>query len=250
MTQLRTGVASTPHVRVVSAAAEQAWNDAALEAPSPTPRLAFWTYSAPAVVLGAGQRRLREGLAGERASGIPFVCRSTGGGAVFAGPWLLATSLVLPAFADGSRFGTGQAFAILGDSHLAALTALGVSARFAGAGQRMQPEAAGAEWACFGATRAKEIVTLDRRKLVGLAQARRRTGTLVVAGLLLADPDWAAFCRVMGASDYDARELARRTSSCARMLKREPEAASVASAISAHIALVLGATCDGLRDAA
>ena len=53
----------------------------------------------------------------------------------------------------------------------------------------------------------------DGRKLVGLAQRRQRDGVLLVAGTLIADPDWSLLCGVMGHPEDEAT-LRRRSVSC------------------------------------
>jgi len=63
-------------------------------------------------------------------------------------------------------------------------------------------------------------MTAGGRKLVGLAQVRRRTGALLVSGTLLAAPDWPVLCRVVDASASAAAQLGERASSCEAELGR------------------------------
>lgn len=223
-------------LRIDTAAAEQAWNDAALASAASWPRLAYWAYSEPAIVLGAGQRQY-PGAA--RKLGIPVARRCTGGTAVFTGPWLLTTSLVLPPSHEIARRGSASVFDLVAGVHVAALSRLGVRCLRAEHAASMV-NYPGADWACFGSTGLKEIVGEDGRKLAGLAQARRTTGTLVVAGLLLEDPDWQTFASAMSATAIDAHSLSERTTSCARLLGHELQAHRVAGEIDGQFARLLG----------
>ena len=60
------------------------------------------------------------------------------------------------------------------------------------------------------------------RKIVGLAQVKRRTGVLIAAGLLLGRTDWETLCTAIGKPAVDAALLAARTTSCAEELGWEP----------------------------
>jgi len=51
-------------------------------------------------------------------------------------------------------------------------------------------------WACFASLSYGELVGPANRKIVGLAQVRRRKGTAICAGLLLGQPDWPRLVRV------------------------------------------------------
>jgi hypothetical protein len=79
------------------------------------------------------------------------------------------------------------------------------------------------------------VVTPGGRKLVGLAQARRSTGTLTAASLLVLDPDWTTFCTAMRGAQGDAERLAAQTASCSSILGYEPKVASVAGHLAAAL---------------
>jgi lipoate-protein ligase A len=210
-----------------AAVAEQRWNGSVLARRPTTPRIAFWDYEQPAVVLGRAQRSLVPAVRGRVPAGCDVVARDSGGAAVLAGPWMLSTSLVLPRSHPEAR-GVAQAFALLADAHLEALDGLGVPA-----GRADDPalEAIGAgpvDWACFGSVAPQEILASDGGKLVGLAQARRAGGTLVVAGLLLTAPPWAMLCNAMAAAPTDAVALAARTTALAAHMRTVPAPAELA----------------------
>lgn len=66
------------------------------------------------------------------------------------------------------------------------------------------------DWACFGSLSPWEVVSPEGRKLVGLAQRRRQSGVLLVAGTLIGLADWPLLCDVMGHPE-DERMLRRAT---------------------------------------
>ena len=82
-----------------------------------------------------------------------------------------------------------------------------------------------------------EVVDAAGRKLVGLAQRRQRTGVLLVAGTLVAPPDWALLCHALGQSGDEAA-MRRRTVSCAQLSAQAPHAQHLARAL--HEALEQG----------
>jgi lipoate---protein ligase len=217
-----------------TAAAEQAWNLRQLEAVPAAPRVRVWTHRSPAVVLGCAQRSLRDAIE-RRANGeVPLVDRSAGGGAVLAGPWMISVSIVLP---GGHRLLGGNlidCYRWLGQLHVEALAACGVRAYAVPSHELQRAEAAvGARtvnWACFGALSPWEVVAPDCRKLVGLAQRRQRGGVLLVAGTLLADPEWSLLCGLMGYPE-DESALRRRAVSCEELAGRAIDARGFAATL-------------------
>jgi lipoate-protein ligase A len=210
-----------------AAVAEQRWNDIVLAGRQHAPRTAFWDYEQPAVVLGRAQRSLVPAVRARASKGCEVIARQSGGAAVLAGPWMLSTSLVLPRSHPGAR-GVAQAFGLVADAHLDVLAGLGVAARRVGDEARSLAGVPSVDWACFGSIAPHEIVAADDRKLVGLAQVRRATGTLVVAGLLLAPPPWAMLCTAMAAAPADAGVLEARTTAIAAILRAVPQPAELA----------------------
>ena len=150
-----------------------------------------------------------------------LVTRESGGGAVLAGPWLLGVSVALP---HGHRWlgeGLLQSYRHLGQLHAEALADLGLAAQsvppstVAEANDRLGRTA---DWACFGSLSPWELVDAQGRKLVGLAQRRRQSGVLLVAGTLIATPDWRLLCQAMDQAQDEAL-LRRRTVSCQALAK-------------------------------
>jgi lipoate-protein ligase A len=203
----------------VVAAAEQRWNEAALGQAVAAPAWRLWHYESPAVVLGRSQRAQLPALAA--ASGLPLLVRSSGGGPVLVGPWMLGLSAALPA--DHALAGAGpvDGYRWLGEGIAHALRDIGLADAVALAPQVVRacaPDPTLA-WACFGGLSPWEVV-VDGRKVVGLAQVRRRTGVLVVAGVLLEDPPWEQLCAALGQPPEHAAALRRATMGCAERLGR------------------------------
>jgi lipoate-protein ligase A len=216
-------------VHSVTVAEEQAWNEAALDEPVQEPQLRFWRYASAGIVLGASQSSLLPQVA---AQGIETVLRGSGGSAVLAGPWMLSVSAVLPADHAFARGGPMPAYEWLGRHCESAMRELGVSQAHATPDKR---DAGDLKWACFAGLSPWEV-TVDGRKLVGLAQRRRRQGVLVAAGVLLDAPDWPLLCRALGRSAQDAARLAASTVSCRELTGRVPTEEEVAALIAAHVA--------------
>lgn len=153
-----------------------------------------WWHSTdhPTLILGAGQRWERD--PGDE---VAVVRRQAGGTAVFAAAGVLGQDVFLPA---GHRLADPdivEAYRWLGETWASALARLGIPARVvsiaearAAAGREL-PEVV--RLACFGTLSPYEVV-LGNRKIVGLAQVRRRGNVLLQAGVHL---------------DFDAESLAR-----------------------------------------
>jgi len=185
-------------------------------------------------VLGCSQRLLLE-TAQQRLEGrVELLGRESGGGAVLTGPWLVGVSVVLPPGHPWLAGGLLESYRHLGQLHLAALAAFGIPA-FALSPQelaRVQPAIGvrSVDWACFGSLSPWEVVNAQGRKLVGLAQRRRQTGVLLVAGTLLDVPDWPLLCGAMG-QPLDAPILRQRTVSCAELAQQRISAEQFAGVL-------------------
>lgn len=200
----------------IHCADEQDWNRAQLAAPVLRPAVRLWTYAAPGVVLGRAQAALHPGMAG---GATPVVVRDAGGGAVLAGPWMLSASIVLPAdhpLVAGA--GTVSSYRWLGVLHAGLLRDLGIPAYAVPPEElQMTPPDPSLKWACFGSLSPWEVV-VGQRKIVGLAQVRRRTGVLLTCGTLVSPPDWPLLCAALGANPADAQRLQACTTSCTEQL--------------------------------
>ncbi len=224
-----------------TAAAEQAWNVAALAKPRERPSFRVWTYEAPGIVLGCGQGAL---LAAARAAcGERLAClkRESGGGAVLTGPWLVSASVALPL--DHPWAGKiVESYRPLGELHLALLDGMGVAAKVLAPEdlpRASSEKAIGvADWACFGGLSPWEVVSAKGRKIVGLAQRRRRTGVLLVAGTLVSSPDWRLLCDALGRPEHET-VLRRCTVSVAEALGLAVDAQRFAQTLAATLATAL-----------
>ncbi len=191
-------------------------------------------YEHPAVVLGSSQRRAASSLTGN----VPIVTRDSGGGAVPVGPWLVGASVVLPVRHPLVTASLVESYRWIGEVHCRVLNDLGVRADpVSPAELRAAPagEACRIGWACFGSLSPWEVTGRGRRKLVGLAQVRRRTGVLFVAGTLVAEVDWRALAASMGRPAADGDRLAALTTNCESELGRRVPPGELSAAL--HLAL-------------
>jgi len=213
-----------------SAAEEQAWNQEQLLAPLATPQVRLWAYNAPAVVLGCAQHACAAGVAPW--SNIDVITRESGGGAVLVGPWMLGMSVALPAGHPLVTPSPVSSYRWLGELCASVLRNLGVAA------SAIRPEEARSwrarhdlgkdlEWACFGGVSPWEVLARER-KLLGLAQLRRRHGVLLVGGLLLEPPDWPLLTRALRRPTTHIYHLTRGTTSLAEELGFAPALLEVA----------------------
>lgn len=227
-----------------AAAQEQAWNRQQLEQPVVAPQWRVWTYEQPALVLGCSQRALYERVSSSGSS-VEVLQRESGGGAVLTGPWLVSMSVVLPPGHAWLRGGLLESYRHLGQLHADALAELGMVAQAVPPSQILGTQAALAtrglsalDWACFGSLAPWEVVDNGGRKLVGLAQRRRASGVLLVAGTLVAEPDWGLLCNALG-RPHEASWLRQRTACCAHLLGRTLSSADWSAALSRRLARAL-----------
>jgi lipoate-protein ligase A len=215
----------------ICAAEEQAWNACSLADTVSEPRLRLWTYRDAALVLGSSQRGMAEGLHAPRRLGVELVVRASGGGAVLVGPWMLSASIVLPIDHRLIRGSLVESYRWLGEAYAGVLGELGLPARAVApdAARELQRQADREDlgWSCYGGMSPWEVV-VGARKIVGLAQVRKRTGVLLTAGLLVGRTDWKLLCQAMERPDRDAGSLAQLTTSCREELASVPCQAEVA----------------------
>jgi lipoate-protein ligase A len=139
------------------------------------PGIAATVVEPAALVLGSAQPE------SDARSGIPVVRRGTGGGAVLCDAGTLLVDLAVPAGHPLAPDDVTDAYRPVGEAVRDALVGLGVAcrtvtvaeARAMGPGRK-----AAARHACWAGLSPYEIVLDDGRKLVGLAQRRRRGAVL------------------------------------------------------------------------
>ncbi|MGV8892027.1 MAG: lipoate--protein ligase family protein [Burkholderiaceae bacterium] len=209
---------------------EQLWNQRQLEQTAIDPAWQLWAYQTPGLVLGCSQKNAISTDPARKPAGIEVVSRQAGGGAVLVGPWMLSTSVVLP---NAHTFVSGNLVASyrwLGELYASLLQDLGVAAHAITPEEaRVLQQTVPAElaWACYGGFSPWEVV-VGKRKIVGLAQVRRRTGVLLVAGLLLDRPDWPLLVRAMDKPTPHAALLENGTTSCAEQVGRDISLSEIA----------------------
>lgn len=152
-------------------------------ADDPTPVLRWYRSTMPAIVLGRGQ-----GALAVDGDDVDVVTRFSGGGAVWLSPEVLALDVLVPVGHPWAGDRLTELFDHVGQAWLTGLTALGVpdlvtyrgpsTARRRGSARERLLAAV-----CY-ATRGRGEITWHDRKLVGLAQRRRRHGAMVQCGLL------------------------------------------------------------------
>ena len=224
-------------LHAVSAVEEQDWNERALLDPLTVPAWRLWTYVQPAVVLGLSQRALLL-RGGNRDVAPPVIVRGSGGGAVLVGPWMLGVSVALPALHPLVRGGPVASYAWLGRGIVRALEEVGVRSHAlspdALRALHVHRPAAAPDWACFGSLSPWEVLA-HGRKLVGLAQIRRRQGVLLAAGILLRAPPWTALCERLGYPLEEAARLLLCTISCEDCARDVVQAPALAEALQAML---------------
>ncbi|MDO8252031.1 MAG: ligase [Rhodoferax sp.] len=185
-------------------------------------------------MLGCAQRPLRADIEQRLAGRAELLVRESGGGAVLTGPWLVSVSVVLPLGHPWVCEGLLDSYRRLGQLHVAALTEFGVSARVVPPRELSSASDAigvgAVDWACFGGLSPWELVNPEGRKLVGLAQRKRQTGVLLVAGTLIGASDWSLLCDLMG-QPQDVSMLQRRTVSAQELAGGPIEAERFASVL-------------------
>lgn len=195
-------------------------------------------------MLGCSQRAQRAAVEARAPRGLPVVEREAGGGAVLTGPWMLGLSLALPIGHAWLAGGLLPSYQRLGELHVAVLQALGIHQARAVTPQELRADRAPRDaeslaWACFGGLSPWEVVDAQGRKLVGLAQRRRQTGVLLVAGTLVTEPDWSLLCAAMD-RPHEADVLRRRTVSCEQLQVRPLSTRTLGEALAQRLARALG----------
>ena len=223
-----------------SALAEQEMIRKSLDDFVQVPGATMWTYSSLALVLGRSQRP--DAAMRQRADdeGIDVVVRAAGGGAVIAGPWMCSHTVLVPPDHAVARMSLPRSYEAIGAAWRRALGRLDIPTDIAqGAKAGLPAVDHAARWACFASLSCGELAGPDNRKIVGLAQVRRRNGVAICAGLLLRQPDWRRLVRVWLGQEDDAlaqslRDGAVSCEECAPM-RRVPGIAEIDAEIGAEL---------------
>ena len=218
---------------------EQAWNERQLSRPVTVPCWRTWDYRAAAVVLGCSQRALLADA--QRRSTVPVLLRSSGGGAVLTGPWMLGLSILLPPQHPLLAGSLASSYRWLGELFAQCLRSAGIGASTVPVDSRLlQRPAVELLWACFASTLAWEVV-VGERKIVGLSQRRRQHGVLLAAGLLFDVTDWSLLCAALDRPRGEAAQLARCTTSCREQAQAPPTKSQLIVRLTGELERVLTA---------
>lgn len=160
------------------------------------PATLYWSQAEPVgLVLGFSQKATvlnQSALATQR---VPLYHRRAGGTAVLVGPQLLSLDVVLPAQHPLILSDIVETYRWFGEAWVETLRQLGIQTRIvptqeAHAQRALLKQAETREReallrrACYGSLSPYEVVA-GQRKIVGLDMIRRKTGSLLQAGLLL-----------------------------------------------------------------
>lgn len=220
------------------------------------PVLSWSTTTAPALVLGRAAADPPLNTAALTTTGVVVTHRRSGGGPVLWDAGLLSLDVVLPPGHALALTDVALAYRWLGEVVADALTAVGVTARPVSvegareAQRRDDAVAVRARRACFGGLSPFEPVGEDGRKLAGLSQVRRRTGTLFQCGIAL-DLDTEGLAGLLEEDPAEAAALARaidRVAVGARVVRPDLTApmvgAAVEDALLRHRGVRLGSTME------
>jgi len=147
------------------------------------PSMRWYVVSERALVLGASQRAPAVDLAACRAAGVAVYQRSAGGASVLVDSDMLGLDVALPRDDALLARDLTASYRPFGAAWRAGLCSLGVDAAMVdveqarASGRDTGPAAWLARLACFGGLSPYEV-TVGGRKVVGLAQVRRRQGAL------------------------------------------------------------------------
>ncbi len=176
-------------------------DDAILTVGQQLPTLRFYAWQPPCLSLGYGQRAADVDFVRLAAAGWDVVRRPTGGRAILHTDEL-TYSLILPADDPISEGGILPSYRRIRCALTAGLKRLGVTPD-----PDTDSAAVSAGPVCFNSPGRYEI-TVNGRKLIGSAQARRRGGVLQHGSLPLFG-DLARICDALTYPDEAARELGR-----------------------------------------
>lgn len=224
---------------------------------SSTPLLRWYSMQPAALILGIGQQLAEFDLDACRAAGLRLHRRASGGTAVLVEPDQLMLDIVLPPTHRLARPDVTESYRWLGEVWVLALARLGLAAHLITTSEARadtQMLAALMRRACYGGRSPYEVL-VEGRKVVGLAQVRRRTGSLLQVGIYT---HWSAqrLVNLLAISQSErAALIAALTERVAGLLDVLPTrlemhapAPSQASAQSPLFPLVMQAFADALQE--
>ena len=177
------------------------------------PPVLYWSLAVPTgLVLGFSQKHDVLNSAEVSSLAMPIYHRRAGGTAVLVGPSLLSLDVVLPIGHTRILPDIVESYRWLGETWVAALSLLGIQTQVispqeahAQRARLKQPDTHEYESlmnrACYGTLSPYEVV-VGERKVVGLDMIRRRTGSLLQAGVLL-QWDTAILAQLLGHTERE-----------------------------------------------
>ncbi len=181
------------------------------------PGILYWSLAErTGLVLGFSQKQDVLNQAELAAQALPIYHRRAGGTAVLVGPHLLSLDVILPAGHPLMLADIVESYHWFGATWVAALRRLDVQTRLVSPAEahaqqalRRLPETRDYELlmnrACYGTFSPYEVA-VEQRKVVGLDMIRRRTGSLLQAGVLL-HWDTDILARLLGHTEEEQETL-------------------------------------------
>jgi lipoate---protein ligase len=173
--------------------------------------LRWYRIDPPALLLGSAQQPHEADLEACAAAGVSVHRRASGGGIVLSDAALLLLDLALPERHSLFRHDVTESYRWFGEVWAAGLRALALDAQILPiAMARADTQALDPllKRVCFGGRSPYEVM-VGERKLVGLAQIRRRGGALFQAGIYLRWEPWGT-AALLSATEAERAALAAR----------------------------------------
>ncbi len=209
--------------------------------------LRWYHFDPPALLLGSSQQpRVIDATASMQA-GLSVYRRSSGGGVVLGDKTLLMLDLVLPREHPLYLDNVTESYRWLGEAWVEALRKLGLPAStipIAEARADSQTLAGPLRHVCFGGLSPYEAV-VAWRKVVGLAQIRRKAGALFQCGIHLRwEPRQTAVLMAASASERLAltEQLSARVAGLTELLEQPVDFAQVMASFEDALAQIVGIT--------
>ncbi len=181
------------------------------------PGILYWSLAErTGLVLGFSQKPAVLNQIELAAQPLPIYHRHAGGTAVLVGPHVLSLDVVLPTGHPLQLADIVESYRWFGETWVTALRRLGVETRLVPPAEahaqqalRKLPETRDYELlmnrACYGTLSPYEVV-VEQRKVVGLDMIRRRTGSLLQAGILM-HWDTTILARLLGHTEEEQEVL-------------------------------------------
>jgi len=136
----------------------------------------------------------------------------SGGGAVITSENLISLTTLLPLEHPLAKLDLIQCFKAVGDLWQKALARQGISTRLC---TKVDKGPSSLNWICFAGASHGELFDEKGRKLLGLAQVRKRNGIAIMAGIYLSQINWDVLFNVFqgSSSDDDLAAIKRATTS-------------------------------------